>query len=100
MAKSRSELRNVIMVILYQIDIYESRCVPFNLDDVIKENLNVDNDFVKSIVYGVTTYKDELDRIAINILMDGQLIELIKLELLFLEWDYMNLSLLIHQKLL
>ena len=73
MAKSRSELRNVIMVILYQIDIYESRCVPFNLDDV-KENLNVDNDFVKSIVYGVTTYKDELDRIA-NKYIDGWTID-------------------------
>ena len=74
MAKSRSELRNVIMVILYQIDIYESRFVPFNLDDVIKENLNVDNDFVKSIVYGVTTYKDELDRIA-NKYIDGWTID-------------------------
>ena len=62
------------MVILYQIDIYESRCVPFNLDDVIKENLNVDNDFVKSIVYGVTTYKDELDRIA-NKYIDGWTID-------------------------
>ena len=64
MAKSRSELRNIVMVILYQIDIYESREVPFSVDDVIKENLSVDNDFVRSIVYGVTTYKDELDEIA------------------------------------
>ena len=64
MAKSRSELRNIVMVILYQIDIYESREVPFNVDEVIKENLSVDNDFVRSIVYGVTTYKDELDEIA------------------------------------
>ena len=64
MAKSRSELRNIIMVILYQIDIYESREVPFSVDQVIKENLSVDNDFVRSIVYGVTTYKDELDEIA------------------------------------
>ena len=64
MAKSRSELRNIVMVILYQIDIYESREVPFSVDEVIKENLSVDNDFVRSIVYGVTTYKDELDEIA------------------------------------
>lgn len=52
------------MVILYQIDIYESREVPFSVDEVIKENLSVDNDFVRSIVYGVITYKDELDEIA------------------------------------
>ena len=59
MAKSRSELRNIIMIILYQ-----TRGVPFNIDEVIKENLNVDNEFVKDIVYGVATYKNSLDEIA------------------------------------
>lgn len=70
MAKSRSELRNICMVILYQIDIYESRNVPFVIDEVINENLEIDNDFVKSIVYGVTTYKSALDEIA-NKYIDG-----------------------------
>ena len=62
--KARSELRNIAMIILYQIDIYEDRKVPFVIDDVIKENLDVDNEFVKDIVYGVTTYKSTLDEIA------------------------------------
>lgn len=62
--KARSELRNIAMIILYQIDIYEDRKVPFVVDDVIKENLDVDNEFVKDIVYGVTTYKSTLDEIA------------------------------------
>mgnify|MGYP004505198083 FL=1 len=74
MAKSRSELRNICMVILYQIDIYESRNVPFVIDEVIKENLEIDNDFVKSIVYGVTTYKSALDEIA-NKYIDGWTID-------------------------
>ena len=74
MAKSRSELRNIIMVILYQIDIYESRNVPFVIDEVINENLEIDNDFVKSIVYGVTTYKSALDEIA-NKYIDGWTID-------------------------
>ena len=64
MAKTRSELRNIAMIILYQIDIYEDRKVPFEIDEVIKENLQIDNEFVKDIVYGVTTYKDSLDEIA------------------------------------
>ena len=64
MAKTRSELRNIIMVILYQIDIYEERNIKYNIDDVIKDNLEIDNEFVKDIVYGVTTYKSELDSIA------------------------------------
>ena len=62
--KARSELRNIAIIILYQIDIYEDRKVPFVIDDVIKENLDVDNEFVKDIVYGVTTYKSTLDEIA------------------------------------
>ena len=64
MAKTRSELRNIIMVILYQIDIYDERNIKYNIDDVIKDNLEIDNEFVKDIVYGVTTYKSELDNIA------------------------------------
>lgn len=64
MAKTRNELRNIAMIILYQIDIYEERGVDYNIDSVIKDNLDVDNEFVKDIVYGVTTYKDSLDEIA------------------------------------
>lgn len=70
MAKSRSELRNIIMVILYQIDIYMERKVPYEIDNVIKENLEVENEFVKDIVYGVVTYKDELDNLANSLIKD------------------------------
>lgn len=70
MAKTRSELRNIIMVVLYQIDIYKTEKIPFDVDQVIKENLDVENEFVKDIVYGVTTYKEELDSIANNLITD------------------------------
>lgn len=70
MAKSRSELRNIIMTILYQIDIYNDRSVPYEVDKIIKDNINIDNEFVKDIVYGVITYKDELDKIANNYMDD------------------------------
>ena len=43
MTKTRSELRNIAMIILYQIDIYEDRKVPFEIDEVIKANLEIDN---------------------------------------------------------
>lgn len=64
MAKTRSELREKIMIILYQIDIFEERNVPFNVEEVIHENLKIENEFVKDLVYGVITYKSELDQIA------------------------------------
>ena len=70
MRNSRSELREKIMVILYQIDIYDERKVPYEVDEVIKENIEIDNEFVKDIVYGVITYKSELDSIANSLMKD------------------------------
>ena len=70
MAISRSELRKKAMIILYQINIYQERKVNYYIDDIIKENLDIENDFVKSIVYGVTTYKDELDKLANSLMED------------------------------
>ena len=61
---NRSELRVKIMTILYQINVYDTNKVEYNIDDVIKSVVDIDNEFVKEIVYGVTTYKDEINSIA------------------------------------
>ena len=61
MQLKRSELRIKIMTILYQIDMYKQNKMEYNVDDVIKENLEIDNEFVKEIVYGVNTYYNELN---------------------------------------
>lgn len=61
---TRSELREKIMTILYQIDLYRKNNIDYDIDNVIKESVTVDNEFVKDIVYGVVTYMDELDKIA------------------------------------
>ena len=64
MGKSRSELREKAMVILYQIDIMQNNKVDFNLEKLISENLEVDNEFVRNIVYGVTTHMDDINELA------------------------------------
>ncbi len=64
MEQTRSELRKKIMTILYQINIYDKNKIDYNTDDVIKEVVEIDNEFVKEIVYGVITYKTELDKLA------------------------------------
>ena len=64
MGLNRSELRVKIMTILYQINVYDTNKVEYNIDDVIKSVVDIDNEFVKEIVYGVTTYKDEINSIA------------------------------------
>lgn len=64
MALSRSELRKKCMIILYQIDIYDSSKTPYDVLDIMHENLEIENEFVKDIVFGVVTHKNEIDEIA------------------------------------
>ena len=70
MSLNRSELREKIMTILYQINLYKTNNMNYNVDDIIKENMDVENEFVKEIVYGVMTYYDELIKIANDNLVD------------------------------
>lgn len=64
MAISRSELREKIMTILYQIEMYKKNKFEYNLDDVIHENIDISNSFVNTIVNGVLEKEIELDTIA------------------------------------
>ena len=70
MKYTRSELREKIMIILYQIDFYKKGKMDYKVDDVIKENLDIDNDFVKEIVYGVLDKENELVELIENHLKD------------------------------
>lgn len=66
MAKTRSELREKCMVILYQWDLLKNN----DIDEIIKSNLDIDNDFVRDIVYGVVTHKNDIDELANKYLND------------------------------
>ena len=70
---NRSELREKVMTIIYQISLYKKNKIDFNVDDVIKENLEVENEFVKDMVYGVITNFDELSEIANNYLNEWKI---------------------------
>lgn len=72
MALNRSELREKAMIILYQIDICQDRKMEYDIDYLIKANLEVDNEFVKDLVFGVTTYKDSLDELADSHMKDWE----------------------------
>jgi transcription antitermination protein NusB len=61
---TRSQLREKIMTILYQIFIYDSSKMKYNVDDVIEEVLEIENNFVKEIVYGVIDKEKEIKNIA------------------------------------
>ena len=63
MKLTRTEAREKIMIILYQIDFYIKDNISFDVEDVIKENLEMDNKYVKDIVHGVLENLEEIDSI-------------------------------------
>lgn len=64
MQYKRSELRNIIMTILYQINVYKKNKIEYKIEKLIKDAIEIDNEFVKEIVYGVITYENELEELA------------------------------------
>ena len=63
MKLNRTEAREKIMIILYQIDLYDKDKIPYDLESVFHENLEIDNKFVRDIVDGVLEHKDSIDKI-------------------------------------
>ena len=68
--ETRSELRKKCMTILYQMIVYDKNIIKYNVDDVITEVSPIENEYIKEIIYGVMTYKNELDEVA-NKYLDG-----------------------------
>jgi len=64
MQLTRSEARNKAMTILYQIFLEDKNKINYNIDDVIYDNLEIDNDFVKILVNGVISNKEKIDNLA------------------------------------
>jgi len=70
MSVSRSELREKIMTILYQYEMYKRTKYDYEIEDVIKENVSVSSEFVNEIVYGVLEKQEEINKMANSYLTD------------------------------
>lgn len=70
MSLSRSELREKAMIILYQIEIMKKSDIVYDVENIIKENIEIDNEFVKTLVFGVVTSYEDLDNMANKYLKD------------------------------
>ena len=44
---NRTELRKKIMTILYQIFLYQSNHIDYKVEDVIKESVHLENEFLR-----------------------------------------------------
>lgn len=78
--KNRSELREVAMKALYQVYIYENTNTDYNVKAIIKELLEVENDFVNELVNGVITNQKDISNLANKYLVDWDIDRLSKVD--------------------
>ena len=78
--KNRSELREVIMKVLYQIDMFNEAKVDFDLNDLIKEQLEVENSFVNDTINGILSNRERINELANKYLNDWSLDRLNKVD--------------------
>lgn len=83
--KKRSELREVIMKVLYQIAILEEANLEYDKEELIKEQLEIENDFVNTTIDGIINNKKDIVKIANKYLIDWKLDRLNKVDQAILE---------------
>ncbi len=78
--KNRSQLRDIIIKVIYQIKILESAKLSYSIEDLIKEQLEIENDFVKNSVMGIIKNEKEINALANKYLTDWKLDRLNKVD--------------------
>lgn len=58
--KNRSELREIIMKVIYQVNLLEEAKLEYDISELIKEQNEVQNDFVNTSVDGIIEHKKEI----------------------------------------
>ena len=77
--KNRSELREVIMKVIYQVNLYDSD-INYDIDDLIKEQLEVENSFVNDTVKGIIKNQKNINELANKYLKDWTIDRLNKVD--------------------
>lgn len=62
--KSRSELRDIIIKVLYQANLFDEAKINYDVNTLIKDQMEVQNDFVNDCVKGILDKKTEIYSIA------------------------------------
>ena len=78
--KNRSELREVIMKVLYQINLFNETDLEYDIDKLIKEQLEIQNDFVEDSIKGIIDNKDRIYELANKYLNDWTMDRLNKVD--------------------
>jgi N utilization substance protein B len=78
--KNRSELREVIMTVLYQMNLLEEAHIDYDLESLIKEQLEVENSFVNDCIHGIQEHKKDIVDMANKYLKDWTMDRLNKVD--------------------
>ena len=78
--KNRSELREIAMKVLYQIYIMDSSKIDYNIDNLIKEQLDVKNEFVEDLVNNTIKHQEKINELANKYLKDWDIDRLNKVD--------------------
>lgn len=78
--KNRSELREIIMKVIYQVYILENGKMEYNVDNLIKDQLEVENEFVNDTVKGIIKNQNNITSLANKYLKDWTMDRLNKVD--------------------
>ena len=78
--RTRSELRDICVKVLYQVYILDNTNVKYDVETLIKEQLEVENEFVNTLVNGVIKHQDEITKLANKYLKDWTIDRLSKVD--------------------
>lgn len=80
MGKTRSELREIASHVIYETYILDNAKVPFDIKSLIKEEMEVENDFVNELVSGVLNNQKEITKLANKNLVNWEIDRLSKID--------------------
>ncbi len=78
--KNRSELREIIMKVIYQVFILKTSNLEVNVDSLIQEQLEIENDFVKDTIYGILEKQEEMTALANQYMKEWEMSRLNKVD--------------------
>ena len=80
MGKTRSELREIASKVLYATYILDNAKVEYDINALIKEELEVENEFVNTLVYGVKDKQKDINKLANKYLINWEIDRLSKID--------------------
>ena len=80
MGKTRSELRDIASKVLYETYILDNAKVKYDINTLIKEELEIENEFVNLLVNGVREKQKDISLLANKYLIDWDINRLSKVD--------------------